>query len=227
MVAFLALVVAGACTTAEEKAAADDAEELWRQAFLQRAAEAAAPTNNASKDQPYGRSFSYCSAGAATMAEILQVAVGKKLDQFAKEALFEPLKITDYQLDFTPSNLLNTAGGSQYQSRDLLKLIQLCLNQGQWNDEQILPAFWVQKATTPKANVFEGMDYGYFFWLKDFGPNQSYKAFYMSGNGGQKVLAIPALEVSLVITTTNYGNRKAHDYTDEMINRFILPAVAQ
>ncbi|MEL6142518.1 MAG: serine hydrolase [Bacteroidota bacterium] len=176
-------------------------------------------------DRPYGRAFSYCTAGASTMAEIIQSAIGAKLDQFAKRHLFEPLGINNYQLHYTPEGVLNTAGGSEYRSRDLLKLIQMCLNKGKWEGQEIVPMEWLVKATTPKVNVGEGVDYGYLFWLKSFGLEQKHPAYYMSGNGGQKVLAIPALKLTVVITTTNYGNRKAHNYTDELMNKFIVPAV--
>jgi hypothetical protein len=47
----------------------------------------------------------------------------------------------------------------------------------------------------------------------------------MSGNGGQKILAIPQLRLCAVITTRNYGNPRAHDYTDELMERFIVPAI--
>ena len=70
------------------------------------------------EDQPYGRAFSYCSAGAALTAEILQRAVGQKLDAFAVEHLFEPLCIEDYTLHYSPEGTLNTAGGSEYLRRD-------------------------------------------------------------------------------------------------------------
>jgi len=177
------------------------------------------------EEQPYGRSFSYCSAGAATMAEIIQSAVGMKLDQFAKKYLFQPLGIEKYKLHFNPEGILNTAGGSEYRSRDFLKLIQLCLNKGIWNGQQIIDASWLEKATTPKATVRTGTDYGYFFWLTSYGKKELYKSYYMSGNGGQKILALPELDVTVVITTTNYGNRNAHNYTDEIMNEFIVPAV--
>lgn len=177
------------------------------------------------EEQSYGRSFSYCSAGAATMAEVLQVAVGMDLDEFAQQQLFQPLGIEDYQLDYNPEGILNTAGGSNYTSRDFLKMIQLCLNGGSWEGKQLIDSVWLEKATTPKAQVFEGMNYGYFFWLKSFGKDTLYAAYAMSGNGGQKILAVPELELSVVITTANYGNRNAHNYTDEMMNEFIIPAM--
>ncbi len=177
------------------------------------------------EDQAHGRAFSYCSAGAALMAEIVQTAVKMPLDQYAQKHLFEPLGITDYQLDYTPQGILNTAGGSNYRSRDFLKLIQLCLNQGKWNGEEILPATWLQKATRPQAQVQEGMEYGYLFWLRNFGKGPGYPAYCMAGNGGQKILALPELEACVVITTTNYGNRNAHNYTDELLNEYIVPAL--
>jgi hypothetical protein len=94
-----------------------------------------------------------------------------------------------------------------------------------WEGQQIISASWLEKATTPKVTVRDGIDYGYFFWLKSFGKEKLYKSFYMSGNGGQKVLALPELDVTVVITTINYGNRNAHNYTDEIMNEFIVPAM--
>ncbi|WP_217491854.1 serine hydrolase domain-containing protein [Aquimarina megaterium] len=177
--------------------------------------------------QPYGRAFSYCSAGAALMAEILQSAIKSDLTKFAKKHLFEPLAIKDYTLHYTPHKILNTAGGSEYRSRDFLKLIQLCINKGQWNGKQIISSSWIEKATTPKANVRKNTDYGYLLWLKSFGKNKKYKSYSMSGTGGNKVLACPELNMSVVITTTNYSNRDAHFYTDEIINEFIIPAIEE
>ncbi|MFA0963533.1 serine hydrolase domain-containing protein [Roseivirga sp. BDSF3-8] len=179
------------------------------------------------EELPYGRSFSYCTAGAATLAEAISSAAGMSAQELAKEALFRPLGITEYTLHHTPQDILNTAGGSEYRSRDLLKLIQMCLNGGRWNGQQVIPQEWIEKATTPKVQVRPGLEYGYLFWLKGFGENEQYKAYSMAGNGGQKVLAIPELDMTVVITTTNYGNRQAHDYTDAIINDYILPAIEQ
>lgn len=177
------------------------------------------------EDLPYGRSFSYCSAGSATMAEVIEKAVGMKLDDFAKKHLFEPLGIKNYKLHYNPEGILNTAGGSEYRSRDLLKLIQMCMNNGSWNGKEIIQPSWIKKATTPKVKATPNMDYGYLLWLKSFGNDNVYKAYCMAGNGGQKVLAIPELNTAVAITTTNYGNGNAHNYTDELMNEFIVPVM--
>ncbi len=174
-------------------------------------------------DAPHGRVMSYCSAGAAALAEVVQSAIGQPVDQFFKEKFLNPLEINDYKLHHTPTQTLNTAGGSEYRSRDFLKMIQLFLQNGEWNGKEIIPSAWIGKSTTVKVNVRENTDYGYLLWLKSFGSEKKYAAYYMSGNGGQKVLAIPQLDLAVVITTTNYGNRKAHDYTDELMDTYIVP----
>lgn len=179
------------------------------------------------KDLPYGRSFSYASASSAAVAEILESAIKMKLDVFAKKYLFTPLGIETYKLDYTPRNMLNTAGGSEYRSRDFLKLIQLCLNKGVWEGKQVISSDWIEKATTPKVNAREGVDYGYLFWINPFGKEKKYDAYYMAGNGGNKMIAIPKLDLSVVITAKNYNNRNAHGYSDEIMNEFIVPAILE
>ncbi|AWX45609.1 6-aminohexanoate-oligomer exohydrolase [Flagellimonas maritima] len=179
------------------------------------------------EDSPYARIMSYCSAGAAAMAEVIESAVKMPLDNFAKENLFDPLDIKDYKLHYNPSKTLNTAGGSEYKSRDFLKIIQMFLQDGQWSGKQVLSKEWIAKATTPKVNARENVDYGYLLWIKSFGKETKYNAYYMSGNGGQKVLSIPSLDAVVVITTTNYGNRKAHAYTDELMNDYIVPTLLE
>ena len=176
------------------------------------------------KDRPYGRAFSYCSAGAALLAEILQNAIKSDLAEFTKKNLFEPLSIKDYTLHYTPHKVLNTAGGSEYRSRDLLKLIQLCLNKGQWNGKQIISSSWIEKASTTKLEAYDA-EYGYLLWIKNFGKDKKYKSFFMSGTGGNKVLANTELGLSVVITTKNYWTRDAHNITDEIMNDFIIPAM--
>ena len=176
-------------------------------------------------EAPYGRVFAYASAKSAAVAEILQTAIGSNLIEFTEKHLFEPLEIQDYTIHTTPHKNMNTAGGSEYRSRDLLKLIQLCINKGIWNGQQIISSDWIEKATTPKVNAYDGVDYGYLLWLKDYGIDHKYPSYYMSGNGGNKALAVPDLDLTVVITTRNYNNRNAHEYSDELVNKFIIPSV--
>jgi hypothetical protein len=61
---------------------------------------------------------------------------------------------------------------------------------------------------------------------KSFKSGQrSYPAFFMSGNGGNKVVAIPALDIAVVITSTNYNTHGMHEQTERILTDYVLAAV--
>ena len=180
------------------------------------------------KEEPpkYGRYFSYCTGGAFTLSEVLQRVTGERTDHFAQEKLFGPLGITDEQWVYSPLNVPHTGGGLRLTSRDLLKIAQLYLNDGNWEGKPIVGESWVRTSTQPHAQIDEATEYGYLWWLKSFkSGDKSYPAFFMTGNGGNKVLAFPSLDLAVVITSTNYNTRGMHEQTEKLLTDYILSAV--
>ena len=140
-------------------------------------------------DSKYGRSFSYCTAGVVVLGGIIDKASGSSLEEYAKNKLFDKLRITDYRWQMTPKGIPMTGGGLLMKSRDLLKIGQLYLNYGRWEDEQIISEEWVEKSTSPKAEIQQGIEYGYLWWLSEFGEKgKKEEAYFMSGSGGIKLL---------------------------------------
>ena len=50
-------------------------------------------------------------------------------------------------------------------------------------------------------------------------------ADYRSGNGGNKVVPFPALDMAVVITSTNYNSRGLHEQTEKILNEYVLPDI--
>jgi len=177
---------------------------------------------------PYGRYFSYCTGGVFTLSEVLQKATGMRTDRYAQEKLFAPLGITDVQWVYSPLNVPQTGGGLRLCSRDLLKIAQLYLNGGSWQGRRIVGETWVRTSTQPHARIDDDTEYGYLWWIKSFKAGEkSYPAFFMSGNGGNKVAVFPGLDMAVVITSTNYSTRGMHEQTEKLLTDYILAAVAQ
>lgn len=176
---------------------------------------------------PYGRSWSYCTAGATTLGPLLERATKQSVPDFARDNLFTPLGITRVKWQFQPLGAAMTGGGLNLRSRDLLKLAQLYLNGGTWNGRRVVSTDWVARSIAPHANAREDTDYGYLWWLPTYRANgRVFTCFAMFGSGGNKVFAFPAQQLVVVVTTANFLVQGAGALTDKLLTDYVLPSLS-
>jgi CubicO group peptidase (beta-lactamase class C family) len=179
------------------------------------------------ESSPYGRSFSYCTAGVVTLGAVLERATGEAVQDFAHRNLFAPLDIEDAEWQFTPSGLAMTGGGLGLSGRDLLKLGQLYLDGGEYKGSQIVSKEWVDESTRAHARVDDQTEYGYLWWLKEFQSTSArFGAYYMAGTGGNRVAVFEELQLVAVVTSDNFAIRNAHQLTDRILTEHVLNALA-
>jgi CubicO group peptidase (beta-lactamase class C family) len=171
------------------------------------------------EDSPYGRSFSYCTAGVVMLGVALERALEEPLTEFARRTLFEPLGIDRVDWPLTPLGQTSTAGGLLLTSRALARLGTLTLQEG----AGIVPGAWLAESTRAHARIDDETEYGYLWWLRSFAGHASH---YMSGTGGNRVHAFPDLDLVVVITTTNFGVPGAHELSDRLLVERVLRELA-
>jgi CubicO group peptidase (beta-lactamase class C family) len=199
--------------------------EDWIQFTLDLPIRGYAPWVKRPADSPYGRTFSYCTAGVVTLGGVLERAARMPVPDFAARYLFSPLGIAKAEWSFSSSGEAMTGGGLGLTSRDLARLGQLYLDRGEWNGARVLPEAWVVASTRPHARIDERTEYGYLWWLRAFGATDGkHPCYYMSGNGGNKMAVLPDLGMVVVLTSTNYGTKGMHEQTDQLLDDYVVPA---
>lgn len=175
-----------------------------------------------------GAKWEYFTAGVVLLGDILNKNVPGGLENYADEKLFKPLGITNYQWQYTPQKVANTAGGLQMRSLDSAKYALLYKNNGVWNGRQLLPEQWVKKTLTKQIEI-QGRDnefYGYLFWNKTVTyKGKNYETYYCSGNGGNKLIIFKTLPLVVIITSKAYNKPYGHVQSDKIVSDYLLPAI--
>lgn len=173
--------------------------------------------------------WTYFTAGTVLLGDMIHRSVPEGLEAYAHKTLFAPLGITQYQWQYTPQGVANTAGGLAMRAIDFAKVGQLYKNQGQWSGRQLLPKTWVEKSLSKQ--VLRGDDeseghYGYLFWHDSFPFNDKIiEVAYASGNGGNKIYIFKHIDAVVVINSAAYNKPYAHSQVNQMMANYILPAI--
>ncbi len=149
-----------------------------------------------------GTEFFYSTAPSHLLSAVIQNKTGMNTVSFAEQYLFNHLGITNYVWYNDSQGISNGGLGLWLQPFDMTKIGYLYLNEGQWNNVQVVPSSWVSESI---QDYNPGNGYGYQWWIKD-------NYYHAIGHGGQNIYVVP--DDSLVTTITaseypHYGNIQA------------------
>ena len=148
-----------------------------------------------------GTHFLYNTSGTYMLSAIVQKATGQTVLDYLRPRLFEPLGIEHPEWETSPQGVSLGGYGLSVRTEDIAKFGQLYLQKGKWNGKQLIPARWIEAATSrqtsngsnPKSDWDQG--YGYQFWRCRHGAYRGDGAF------GQYCIVMPEQDAVVAITS--------------------------
>jgi CubicO group peptidase (beta-lactamase class C family) len=134
---------------------------------------------------PYkpGTHFLYNTPATYMQSAIVQKVTGQTVLDYLRPRLFEPLGIENPTWGTSPQGITLGGYGLNIRTEDIAKFGQLYLQHGNWNGRQLVPAEWIEKATSrqtsngsnPNSDWEQG--YGFQFWRARHGAYRGDGAF--------------------------------------------------
>lgn len=148
-----------------------------------------------------GTHFLYNTSATYMQSAIVHQVTGQTLLDYLRPRLFEPLGIDDPTWETSPQGISTGGFGLSVRTEDIAKFGQLYLQRGQWQGRQLVPAAWIDAATSlqtsngsnPESDWDQG--YGYQFWRCRHGAYRGDGAF------GQYCVVLPEQDAVIVVTS--------------------------
>ena len=176
-----------------------------------------------------GEHYEYSSGGTNLLTGVIQQRAGKYLPLYLYEEVLIPMDIHHFQMRVSPMNRAYLSGDFYLRPIDFTKFGLLVLNQGRFNEKQIVSAEWITQSTQPhiKGSYPKDTDYGYLWRLLKREVNgRSISTIEAWGNGGQYLIIIPTLEMTITFTGGNYNLfPEMEEVPFELLTNYIFPAV--
>jgi CubicO group peptidase (beta-lactamase class C family) len=151
------------------------------------------------KQKP-GTLFYYNSPASNMLSAVVQKVSGQTMRDYLVSRLFAPLGIPPPYWEQTPQGLTVGSSGLHLCTEDIARFGQLLLQRGEWQGRRLLPAEWIDLATSRQASNGSSPDgdwdqgYGFQFW-------RCVPGFYRAdGAFGQFCIVIPQHDTVIAIT---------------------------
>jgi CubicO group peptidase (beta-lactamase class C family) len=174
-----------------------------------------------------GEHWAYSTGTAHLLGAVVARASGMTVQDFARAYLFQPLGINDY--DWTVAQgWPHTGGGFRMRALDMAKLGLLYVQDGRWQDRQLVPQEWVRESGAWRIPVTVDLGYGYQWWKSSFPLDREHiNTFFAAGNGGSHIFVFPDRDLVVVTTGSAFGEPYDPPQIRMMMSAYILPAVLQ
>jgi CubicO group peptidase (beta-lactamase class C family) len=173
---------------------------------------------------PPGETWNYNGGLSQVIAGVIRQLTGMPVDAYAREALFGPLGITEYEWlgepEWEPA-MPSAASGLRLRARDLARIGSLVLHGGIWNGTRVVPESWI--AVSGRRHVREigewsndGM-WGYGYQWRVGSQRDGHVVIAGVGNGNQRLFILPADRLVVTVFAGEYNRFEGH--SDRLFER--------
>jgi CubicO group peptidase (beta-lactamase class C family) len=150
------------------------------------------------------------SASGMLLSVMMQYLLGDiKLETYIQSKVLNPLGITHYNWLKDPAGNLDGATGLFISDLDYAKLGYLYINNGKWNNKQVIPEDWAIESLQIYS---QGAEFGYGYGWRFFSPTNAQifaddesDIFFSPHQNGQFVFCYPKKELLISIYAENLG----------------------
>ena len=148
-----------------------------------------------------GTHFLYNSPATYMLSAIVQKTTGMTVLDYLRPRLFDPLGFKDPTWVSSPQGISAGAYGLSVRTEEIARFGELYLHKGMWNGKQLIPAAWVDQATSVQTSTGSApasdwdQGYGFQFW------RSRHNSFRGDGAFGQYCMIIPELDAVVAITS--------------------------
>lgn len=128
-------------------------------------------------EAPPGTRFAYTGSGAYAIGRVIARATGADLRAYLMPRVFAPLDLHNPAWHTCPLGYPFAESDLFLKTHELARFARLLLQEGRWEDRQILPESYVRRMPTDSADTSDvtygerfTRGYGLGVWLEDRGP---------------------------------------------------------
>jgi CubicO group peptidase (beta-lactamase class C family) len=154
-----------------------------------------------------GKQFNYSDADASITGAVVASVAGEDLYAFARRALFDPLQMYNHDWWFRDAAGRFPGGwGLRMRPMDMLKLGQLYMQKGVWNNRKVFAANYPAQAWAPGASP----RYGLHWWIGQSQGSGRADHYAAIGLKGQRIYVFPDLGIVAAVVASLPADEERH-----------------
>jgi CubicO group peptidase (beta-lactamase class C family) len=144
------------------------------------------------------------------LSTILEKETGTDIFVDFKKRIADPLQMEDFRLmdgyhHLEPENSIHPAYPFRMSARDMARFGLLYLQEGKWNNKQIISKKWIKESTRSYSKAGPGAGYGYLWWI--WGEFKKLGMYSALGVGAQIIAVIPGANMVIVQRVNTYERK--------------------